>query len=558
MALAGDAAWLAIVDARRLALRNFAIGLLLAWPWLNPFAPGPSPAVMPLIHSWACAAGLLVLGSGAAPLRAPGAWLLLALACAILPSLGYSPQEAAASLLCLTTMFIGVWLGAGAARNGAAAVDILATAWLAAGLLSAVAGLSQYFGVEHLLSPWVNGSRVGEAFANLRQRNQFATLSNIALVAAFWHGSRDGSRTRLTSMAAAAVLLGVATMVSNSRTGLVQLAALCALCLLWRRPRPLLLCAVAVGGYVVALFTLPHLAGLGSGISNGSSAAVARIVYDDYGCASRRVLWSNVGDLVLQRPWLGWGWRGLAWAHYIADYGGKPRFCEILDNAHDLPLHLAVELGLPFTLLLCGAALWMAWRAGPWRETDSSRQLAWGVIAVVLLHSAVEYPLWYGPFQMAFGIALGLLARPPPAASIGSFEPTLQYSRRWHRDAAAALLLAISLYCAWDYHRVSQLYLPVQERDPAWRTDAQQRLAGRSVFSNQERFARLTTADVNAANAAELYAMATELARYSPEPAVLRKLIASARLLGLEDEAQLHEARLCAAFAQECRKTSPP
>ena len=53
--------------------------------------------------------------------------------------------------------------------------------------------------------------------------------------------------------------------------------------------------------------------------------------------------------------------------------------------------------------------------------------VAWSVLALILMHSLVEYPLWYGPFQMAFGLALGLLMPPllaalpepgPPAASV--------------------------------------------------------------------------------------------------------------------------------------------
>jgi hypothetical protein len=31
---------------------------------------------------------------------------------------------------------------------------------------------------------------------------------------------------------------------------------------------------------------------------------------------------------------------------------------------------------------------------------------------VIVLHSLLEYPLWYGPFQMALGICLGLLWHP--------------------------------------------------------------------------------------------------------------------------------------------------
>ena len=35
--------------------------------------------------------------------------------------------------------------------------------------------------------------------------------------------------------------------------------------------------------------------------------------------------------------------------------------------------------------------------------------MAWAVLAVIGLHSLLEYPLWYGPFQIAFGLCLAWL-----------------------------------------------------------------------------------------------------------------------------------------------------
>ncbi|WP_413857701.1 pilin glycosylation ligase domain-containing protein [Candidatus Aalborgicola defluviihabitans] len=36
----------------------------------------------------------------------------------------------------------------------------------------------QYFGDSAALAPWINTTGLGEAYGNLRQRNQFATLGN--------------------------------------------------------------------------------------------------------------------------------------------------------------------------------------------------------------------------------------------------------------------------------------------------------------------------------------------------------------------------------------------
>lgn len=98
------------------------------------------------------------------------------------------------------------------------------------------------------------------------------------------------------------------------------------------------------------------------------------------------------------------------YAHYMTLFPGE-RFCVLLDNAHNLPLHLAVELGVPVAALLCFAVLAWVWKARPWSETDPARQLAWGILALVGLHSMLEFPLWYGPFQIVTLWALALLWR---------------------------------------------------------------------------------------------------------------------------------------------------
>jgi abortive infection bacteriophage resistance protein len=113
---------------------------------------------------------------------------------------------------------------------------------------------------------------------------------------------------------------------------------------------------------------------------------------------------------------------------------------------------------------------------------------------------------------------------------------------------AAAFMLAGAAYTAWDYYRISQLYLATSQRAPAYRDNTFEKVKGTWLFARQVRFAELTTTEVTPDNAAMINAMAHELLHFSPEARVVEKLIESAELLGRDEEVQAFLARYQAAF----------
>ena len=482
-------------------MQSVAVAVFIALPWLNPFAMGPAPAVVP--------------------------WLV--------------------TLVCLALALL--W-----ARQVRLA-ELAPSAWLAAALLSAGIGLVQYFGLSAGLAPWINVTAAGEAFANMRQRNQFATLTNMGLASLLWFAAQlqrrpaayadtaqhmhQRSQTVIALMAAGLLALGNAA--SSSRTGMMQLALLLALTFIWRgwrEPATRRILLTVLLAYCLGAILLPLLAGL----DPRATGILMRLHEGDPACSGRVTLYSNVLHLIAQKPWLGWGWGELDYAHFITLYPGV-RFCDILDNAHNLPLHLAVELGLPFAALVCGLAAWLLLRARPWREADATRQLAWTVLALILLHSMLEYPLWYGPFQVAFGLSLWLLWRS------GEHAP-LRVGVSSREGIVAVLLLALAGYAAWDYHRISQIYLSSAQRSPRYRDNTLAKIGDSRLFANQLRFARLTTTELTQENAENIHALAADLLHFSPEPRVIETLIESSTLLGHKDEALFYVARYQAAFPQ--------
>ena len=451
--------------------------------------------------------------------------------------------------------------------------------WLGAGLLLAAVlasaiGLLQYFGAAPGLDPWVHTAKPGQAMGNLRQRNQQATLLSMGLWALLWVVAQTEAHLRASSAggssaqagadlhgggrpwplwlvgiltAWALALLAVGSAATASRTGLAQLLVILVLLALWRASVGRVALGLVLAGlaiYAVAAWLLPNLLLQWTGFR--AEGLFARFG-DAPGCTSRRVLWSNVLHLIAQKPWLGWGWGELDYAHYMTLFPGE-RFCVLLDNAHNLPLHLAVELGVPVAALLCFAVLAWVWKARPWSETDPARQLAWGILALVGLHSMLEFPLWYGPFQIVTLWALALLWRGR------GLDAAVQVVRRvplglWAVVAVAGLVLWGAL--GWQYHRISQIYTPVAQRMPSMRDNPLAQVQGSWVFKDAIAFAELTTMPVNRDTAERAHALALRMLQYSPEPRVIERLIESATLLGLDDEAAFHLQRYRVAYPKD-------
>lgn len=425
----------------------------------------------------------------------------------------------------------------------------VAAAWLAAALLSCAMALVQYFGaVDGALADWITRTDTGTAFANLRQRNQFASLTSMGLLSllfmAQWPAQGGLQRApwlRQLLIAAALLLLALGNATSSSRTGVLQWVVIAGMALLWDRQaqRAVLRWSVlALGLYLAANLVLPLLLQLYTGVAPSSALDRFR---ETSGSESRTVLWANVLELIHQKPWLGWGWGELKFAHFIHPYAGE-RFSDILDNAHNLPLHLAVELGVPIAIGWCGLALALTVRARPWRERSATRQWAWGVLMVIAVHSLLEYPLWYGPFQVATLLALGVL-----------------YGRRllhWAglpvlTGGVAGLLMVATAYTSWDYWRISQLYIPPAHRAATWRDDTWDRVKDSVIFRREVQFAYVTTTPVTPETAEALYAASLQALHFSPEPKVIAVLLESAALLGQESPLTEHIRRQWRAAYRE-------
>ena len=434
--------------------------------------------------------------------------------------------------------------------------------------ISAAFGLLQYFGFAEAFGPWIKDAYPGEAFANLRQRNHFATLTGIgllgliALVACPDRLSKNAEAVKppwWTSVAA--LLLALGNAASNSRTGLLQWLLIFILVTLWVYPYShrryiMKFAAKAVFFYAVAIVALPWLL---TNLTGFAAGGLFGRLGEAPTCQSRAILWSNVLTLIFQKPWFGWGWGELAYPHFITPYTGA-RFCGILDNAHNLPLHIAVELGIPAALIICTSLGWMVWHAKPWNEPNAGTQMVWGVLAVIMLHSLLEYPLWYGPFQIAVGLCIGFIfissKKGPLINSTSRQIISKKSSNNLSKVNPGSFFLNITIFSAlatvgFDYDRVTSIYLLSPKESIAFHHDVQEKSNRFSLFKDQVSFAKLGLIELAPANAVATHILASSLLHYSPEPLVIEKVIESALMLGSTDEALMYLARYRDVFPRD-------
>ena len=524
-----------------------AAAATVALPWLWPWAPPPIPAVPGLLSAWGLTALLWGLSQWPAARQGP---VLSPLALTLLMGLvGLAAWRMPFIDLALLGGLFGsgmcVLLASQCVRHGNAfLLPAIGGGVLAAASLSAILGLLQYGGLlrePHAVWSWLHASPGEEAYGQLRQRNQLGSLMALGL-AAWCYLAHLGWTCRVMRLLAwvTLALLSLGAAASSSRTGALAWVGLCLLTLVWptasapnrRGPSARQGALVALGAFLLLSGLLPWLAAQVHTVQLPKASAFERLVTQSEGmgvCESRLVLWRHVLALSIQQPWMGWGFGELDFAHATQTIPGE-RFCGQLGHAHNLLLHLAVEWGWPLTLLGVSCAVMWVVRRQPWQARHPLSVLGWSWLGVIGLHSGLEFPLWYGPFQMILGLAVGgiivgqTLGTPGSSPNSNVVKPCSSGSMQ---QIASRVVVALGLCCCawagWDYHRVSQVFQPAVLRSEDCRTAPQQCLNQVVWFHQARDFALLRQAmAVNDTEQAQ--ALAIRVAHFAPEAWVLAQV----------------------------------
>jgi O-antigen ligase len=348
----------------------------------------------------------------------------------------------------------------------------LMSALLLAGLLSVVVGVIQVFAPS-----LADGALVaypttpGRAIGNMRQPNQLSTVLLWSCGAAVWLAVLRRWSTTWLAVVLVALVLGV--VLTASRTGTVGVLLLALWGLADRRlpGRVRLLMVGCLLVYLLGWYGMEQWS-LRTGDVFYGDDQVRKTLHGD-ASSSRGKIWRNTLALMAQYPWTGVGPGAYNFVWSLSVFPDRP--VAFFDHSHNLPMQLAVESGLPFAALVLGLLGWVGWSAiRAWRVADdaaarSARALSF-MLALVGVHSLLEYPLWYTYFLLPTAALAGWLTALIPARQRdagqpgrGGWAPTLA-------GAVGAVMVVASLWAAVQYYWVATIFDPeltlVGEPDP--------------------------------------------------------------------------------------------
>jgi len=362
-----------------------------------------------------------------------------------------------------------LWFGTAAAHDHEPAGLFAWFLWalVGAGVVSGLIACLQVFTPE-----WPDGELIarsglpGRAVGNLRQPNHLSSLLLWSLIGAVGlHELRRLDRRAAVTLSAMFVF---GLVLSGSRTGALGCLVLAGWGLLDRRlSRPVRALLLATP----LLFALVWVGMSGwSHASERSFGGESRLSLQSGGdiSSSRFAIWSNAWVMLGREPLsgVGFGEFNLAWT--LSAFPDRP--IAFFDHTHNLPLQLAVELGLPLAALIVGLlaiAMVQAWRRA-WRSDGDlgvAKRTAFMIVLMIALHSQLEYPLWYAyfllPTAFAWGFALaGQRGEPTSTPTPRGIQPS-----RW--PVAVGLTMTLGAAAAlMDYRGVVVIYAPPDDAAP--------------------------------------------------------------------------------------------
>jgi O-antigen ligase len=468
------------------------------------------PASSSGLKSLLLALGVMGLAAFAAPLWTGQTWSLARSSTGLILAVGWV-----------------AWVAASLQRLGwgLAAFRAFCVGLIVAGFASSAVGLIHVFAPTWADGNWIAlSSFVGRASGNLRQPNHLSSLLLWSLMAWLWWcddahkrfaalNTQGVSRIWSTITILGATLLLYVVVLTASRTGALSLVVLFAWGALDRslsRSTRWVLCLSPLC-YVLMWAGMSEWAKVNPQVFAGADQLHKADL-----SSSRLGIWRNTLVLISSHPWWGVGWGEFNFAWSLTPFPGRPT--AFFDHTHNLPLHFLVELGVPLGLLVMGllgysliCGLLGAYGGShptPAVSRPRHQRAALTMVLTMVVHSMLEYPLWYAyfvlPMAFALGICLGGSGPADPASPDDAKHQAPHFFKPWMLLVSVALMLS-GPWSVVDYARVVSIFEPeaslsaLVPTGPDGKTPSLARRIAQGqqswLFAHHANYAAATTAD---------------------------------------------------------------
>lgn len=206
------------------------------------------------------------------------------------------------------------------------------------------------------------------------------------------------------------------------------------------------------------IMLLLHSMGISVNVESGSD----RLMEAGFG-ARRYIEWSKAWSIFIEHPWLGVGIGGYAWqSAWLEAFGGWPKTVEgvLFTHCHNLIFQLLAETGIVGTVSVGGGLLYCLLPYFKRGEQTVENLLLVLIAMMLLVHSMLEYPLWYLPFLFM----LVLICVLGPGEGV-----TLKFGRSFNSSiniGIAGLALSYVLFGVAPFQRLAFNFSPLPMSKP--------------------------------------------------------------------------------------------
>ncbi|PLC44062.1 polymerase [Ralstonia pickettii] len=535
---------------RRLPVLLCLIWLALGACWAIPFLVAPHTYPIPTFYAetaaaacWIVLAVLVLLVTWKQPSGLPSIALApLALIVVLILQLAIAaplnPFFSFGAIVALLASIVICVLGVHC-RGMPGILEAVAVAVIVGGLLTVAIELLQLFRVPNLPSAFFSMLPSGAGrrmWGNLNQPNQVATYLAFGLAACLFLAHRYPQWRALQVGVMLLLLLGMALTFSRMAwlhvvvVGLLAGVSLGAESRARTCPARLLVLVAPMLALVLVFQGWNWLIAVANSIWTFDlpNSMGERL---EAGVGLRSLLWKHAWHIFLAHPWLGGGWGDYAWNQFVQTE--TVGHVEMSMNAHDIALDLLAKAGLAGLLaVFVPLAFWALGLRKRLCNPDAA--FFFTLVAVMLVHSLLEYPLHYVFFLFPFAFVLGYLD--------GKVLRFPSSGMTWVLSVAIVVCgMALVLRLWPDYKGVERLYFT---QDGVPKELARYQSSGQALLVPYATLVIAMNASVNPEMAPVMATLERQAAQFYPGPAPVQRWAIALAFQGKTDEAITQVRRL--------------